>query len=74
MAHSGQLEANEAELEMIVRNIILISTFWLAFDQVLERESDPRPGRAVAQVMSVVSPYLKGRAKTEMLALASAYR
>jgi len=74
MAHSGQLEANDHELDSIVRNIILVSTFWLAFDQVLERESDPRPGRAVAQVLSIVSPYLRGRARMEMEALASAYR
>jgi len=74
MARSKQLRANDAELDSIVRNIILVSTFWLAFDQVLERESDPRPGRAVAQVMSIVSPYLRGAAKIEMEALASAYR
>jgi len=74
MARIGQLDANEKELDTIVRNIILVSTFWLAFDQVLDREAEPRPGRAVAQVMSLVSPYLKGDAKAEMNALAAAYR
>ena len=61
-------------MDALVRNIVLVSTFWLAFDQVAERDSDPRPDRAAWQVMSLVSPYLVGPARKEMSELARAYR
>jgi AcrR family transcriptional regulator len=74
LADAGQLEASEREMDAVVRNIVLISTCWLAFDQVLERDQEARPERAVWQVMSLVSPYLIGSTRTELEALASAYR
>jgi AcrR family transcriptional regulator len=74
LASQGQLDASRAEAEALVRNIALVSTFWLAFDQILERDDHPRPDRAVGQVMSLVSPYLVGEARTELETLADAYR
>lgn len=70
----GQLDASEEELEALVRNIVLVSTFWLAFDQVFERDARPHPDRAVWQVMGLVSPYLVGQAREELSELARAYR
>jgi AcrR family transcriptional regulator len=74
LAHQGQLEASEEELDALVRNIVLISTFWLAFDQVTERSAAPQPDRAAWQVMSLISPYLVGEAREELSDLARAYR
>lgn len=74
LRRKGQLEASEAELDGVVRNIVLVSTFWLAFDQVLERDTSAHPDRAAWQVMSLVSPYLKGDAHEQMQALLKAYR
>jgi len=74
LADAGQLEANQREMEAVVRNIVLISTCWLAFDQVLERDQEARPDRAVWQVMSLVSPYMIDSARAELEALALAYR
>lgn len=71
---AGRLQASEAEMQALVRNIVLISTCWLAFDQVLERDSEARPDRAVWQVMSLVSPYLIGPAREELQALAAHYK
>ncbi|MEE4304797.1 MAG: TetR/AcrR family transcriptional regulator [Wenzhouxiangella sp.] len=74
LAEQGQLEANPEELDALVRNIVLVSTFWLSFDQVVERDSHPHPDRAAWQVMSLISPYLVGEARKELSELAKAYR
>lgn len=74
LADQGQLEASRDELDALVRNIVLVSTFWLSFDQVTERNSEPQPDRAVWQVMSLISPYLVGGAREELSELARAYR
>jgi AcrR family transcriptional regulator len=70
---AGELQANRSQVDALVRNIVLISTYWLAFDQVLERDAEARPERAAWQVMSLVSPYLVGDARAEFEALAEAY-
>ena len=70
---AGELQANDHQLDAIVRNIVLVSTYWLAFDQVLERDSEARPDRAAWQVMSLVSPYLVGDARGQLDALAAQY-
>jgi AcrR family transcriptional regulator len=74
LSEAGQLEASEAEMAAMVRNIILISTCWLAFDQVLDRDGEAHPDRAAWQVMSVVSPYLLGDAREQLQALAGHYK
>lgn len=74
LADQGQLEASPEELDALVRNIVLVSTFWLSFDQVAERNAEPQPDRAAWQVMSLISPYLVGEAREELSELARAYR
>lgn len=74
LAEQKKLEASREELDALVRNIVLVSTFWLAFDQVVERDSQPHPDRAAWQVMSLISPYLVGQAREELSELARAYR
>jgi len=74
LSRQGQLEATDREVDALVRNIVLVATCWLAFDQVLERDAQPRPDRAAWQVISLVSPYLVGEARRELTALAQAYR
>ncbi|AKS42163.1 TetR/AcrR family transcriptional regulator [Wenzhouxiangella marina] len=74
LADAGHLDADEETRDAMVRNLVLVSTFWLAFDQVLERDGEPRPDRAVTQVMSIVSPCLDEESRIQMQALAAAYR
>lgn len=74
LERSGQLEARALERESVVRNIVLISSYWIAFDQVMEPETEPRPDRAAIQVMSLVSPFLRGSARDQFEYLANAYR
>lgn len=74
MERSGQLEAQPLERESVVRNIVLVSSYWISFDQVMEPEAEPRPDRAAIQVMSLVGPYLRGSAREQFEYLANAYR
>lgn len=74
LAQAGQLKVTKHQLDAIVRNIVLISTCWLAFDQVLDRDSEAQPDRAVWQVMSLVAPYLSEDARADLSALAAQYR
>ncbi len=69
---AGQMQASARELDAIVRNITLVSTFWLAFDQVQD-SGNIRPDRAVWQVMSLVNPYLTGESREHLHTLAQAY-
>ena len=70
---AGRMQAGRRERDGLVRNTILISSFWIAFDQILEPNQSPRPDRAAWQVMTLVSPYLRGEAKDQFEQLASAY-
>lgn len=67
----GRMQAGPAEMEALLRNIALVSTFWLAFDQVQDEE--PQPLRAAWQVMSLLSPHLTGSAREQMEALTRHY-
>lgn len=58
----------------LVRTMILVSSYWVAFDQVLEPDQEPRPDRAAWQVMNLVSPYLTGEAREAFERLGQAYR
>lgn len=74
LSRAGELEASDAERAGLVRNIVLVSTYWIAFDQILEADGRPHPDRAAWQVMSLVSPYLTGTSRERMEYLADAYR
>ncbi|MDT8408092.1 MAG: TetR/AcrR family transcriptional regulator [Wenzhouxiangellaceae bacterium] len=71
---AGRLQATRAQREAVVRNIVLVSTYWIAFDQVLETTGEPQPDRAAWQVMSLVGPFLLGQARAQLELLAQAYR
>lgn len=73
LSESGQMEASAREKQALIRNIVLTSTFWLAFDTVLEPDQPPRPDRAVWQVMSLVSPHLVGPTREQLRRLSESY-
>jgi hypothetical protein len=74
LQRAGQCEMAPLERDTTVRNIVLIASYWIAFDQIMEPGEEPRPTRAAIQVMSIVSPYLRGEARGQFEMLARAYR
>lgn len=74
LERAGRLQASPDEREALVRNILLISSYWISFDQIFEASGQPQPDRAAWQVMSLVSPFLIGPARQQFELLGSAYR
>lgn len=74
LERNGQFDASAERREALVRSIVLIASYWIPFDQVLEPGAEPRADRAAWQVMSLVSPYLQGEARQQFDAITSAYR
>ena len=73
LGRAGRMNATDRELQGLVRNVVLVSTYWIAFDQVMQDDGQPRPDRAAWQVMSLVSPYLVGEAREQLSLLGEAY-
>ncbi|MCA1778159.1 MAG: TetR family transcriptional regulator [Xanthomonadaceae bacterium] len=74
LERAGSLVASVPQREALVRNIVLVSSYWIAFDQVLEPRKEPEPDRAAWQVMSMVSPFLQGTAREQFDLLTETYR
>jgi AcrR family transcriptional regulator len=74
LQRAGQCEMEPLQRDTAVRNIVLIASYWIAFDQIMAPREEPRPTRAAIQVMSIVSPYLRGDARAQFDLLAQAYR
>lgn len=74
LERNGQFQADAIARELLVRNIVLISSYWLSFDQALEPEQAPRADRAALQVMSLVSPFLQGEARVQFNTISAEYR
>lgn len=78
LINQGMMQASDQELDGLARNITVVCTFWLAFDQVHDASQtktarQDRPDRAVWQVMSLISPYLDRDTREQLNALADQY-
>lgn len=70
----GRIEANDAELESLRHNIVLVSTFWLNYAFVTnESDEEEVLSKGVYQVMSLVVPYLEGEQRELLEQLRTAY-
>jgi AcrR family transcriptional regulator len=72
LAADGQLDATAMEVRALAVNMVLVSTYWLALQAVrhdAERATGTRDedlSRGVYQVLSLITPYLEGPARTAM--------
>lgn len=73
LTRNGEMEIDAEARTTLVRTMILVASYWIAFDEVLEPDAEPRPDRAAWQVMSLVSPYLEGDARAAFEQLGRAY-
>ena len=75
LADAGAMRAGREEIAALVRNLLVVATFWLAFE-TLARSGPPRAprlGQGAYQVMSMVAPYLAGEARGHFEQLARHY-
>ena len=77
LVESGAMRASGDEIEALVENILLITTFWLDFDTVRHgatHEQSQRLARGIRQVMLLLAPYLRTAERAHLTGLAAAYR
>ena len=68
MVAAGTMLASEREIAALAENVVLIATYWQSFARIgrapAEGAEESAPGRAAWQVLSMVSPFLEGDART----------
>ena len=76
LAQAGALRAGPDEIDALVRNVLLVATFWIEFETLTGRARPGRPpelGRGAHQVMSLAAPYLSGEPRRHLERLARHY-
>lgn len=80
LAESGELKANEREIDALSTNMVVVATYWLSYAYVLHPRQFNDQGamskalsRGVYQVMSLAAPYLVGHARALFEKLAAEY-
>ena len=61
---AGALDASDAEIAAVATNAVMIATYWMSFQRLARGAPADAEGmqfeRAVAQVLALVAPYLRG--------------
>jgi AcrR family transcriptional regulator len=80
LARRGELKAGAHEIEALSTNMVVVATWWLSFEYVLNPRHFNEPevvGRALArgcyQVLALTAPYLVGDARALFERLAAEY-
>ena len=76
MVKSGVMLASQREIEAIAQNTVVLTTFWLNFQQVKPvtgGKTDVDLGRGIYQVMVLMAPYLKAAERAHLNRLAEQY-
>jgi len=80
LAANGDLHARPAEIDALARNMVVVATWWLSYEYVLdprhfndERVVGEALSRGCLQVMALAAPYLVGGARAHFERLATAY-
>jgi AcrR family transcriptional regulator len=81
MAHQDALRATREEIDALATNMVVVATYWLSYEYVLNprRFSEPEyvsqvVSRGCYQVMALTAPYLTGPARALFERLAGAYK
>jgi AcrR family transcriptional regulator len=80
LAQGGELTASRPELEALATNMVVVATYWLSYEYVLNPRKFSEPevvgaalSRGCYQVMALTAPYLVGNARMLFERLASEY-
>ena len=69
---AGEMVASEEQLETLASNTVLISTYWLSFENA-RGKSYGNIGRGVYQVMAAIAPFLIGDSRLLLEQLSADY-
>ncbi len=80
LASRGELKASKAEIEALATNMVVVATYWVSYQYVMNPRHFSEPevvGRAVSlgcyQVLALTAPYLVGDARALFEQLAAQY-
>jgi AcrR family transcriptional regulator len=80
LASRGELSASRAEIEALATNMVVVATYWVSYQYVMDPRHFSEPevvGQAVSrgcyQVLSLTAPYLQGDARALFEKLAGEY-
>jgi AcrR family transcriptional regulator len=81
LARDGALHATARERAALARNVVLVCTYWMSFQQVSQAASPAAnddalrvdPGEAAYQVLALVAPFLVGDARALVERLGADY-
>lgn len=76
LRNEGQLTATPAELDALVRNIVVVTFYWIPFEQARDprqQVDDALLTRGAYQVLMLVAPFLESPARSHLEALARQY-
>lgn len=76
----GELQASAAEIDALATNMVVVATYWLSYEYVMNARRFTEPeyvaavvARGCYQVMALAAPYLAGDARRLFARLAAAY-
>jgi AcrR family transcriptional regulator len=74
---AGALDASDAEIAAVAANAVMIATYWMSFQRLARGARADAVGmqfeRAVAQVLALIAPYLRGAHKALVENLGARY-
>lgn len=73
---AGTMQIDDAAIRSLSTNIVVIMTFWLNFQSLMEgpeAEAEDNLAPAIYHVMVLVAPYLEAGPRSELIELAEAY-
>jgi AcrR family transcriptional regulator len=77
MVDAGTMTASESEIAALARNVLLVATYWQSFDRIVRgpgtAAGQSEAGRAAAQVLSLIVPYLAPDARALLDRLSRGY-
>jgi AcrR family transcriptional regulator len=77
MVAAGTMQASEAEIAAVARNIVLVATYWMSFHRLSRAArgsaDDIDPGIGAYQVLALIAPFLVGDARTLLARLGRDY-
>ncbi len=77
MVQAGTMRASAREIEALADNVLLVATYWSAYDRIRRAPQEDAPGadagRAAYQVLALFGPYFNGDARAHLDRLSADY-
>jgi AcrR family transcriptional regulator len=76
MVAAGTMEASEAEINALADNVTLVATYWMSYQKIASAQREGQGfslDRAAYQVLSLISPFVRGPSRALLVRLGQSY-